>query len=115
MLAAVVVSTAGCVGVTDREDFDAIVDSRGGGLSSDLVLAAIVVWGIVALRLAQPIVLLQIGANIAGVALNHAVELGAAWLAFGPRAARLCAGALFVLFQLTLIASGNLCMFVSVP
>ena len=31
------------------------------------VLAAVVVWGIVALRLAQPIFLLQLGANIAGV------------------------------------------------
>ena len=28
---------------------------------------ALVVWGIIALRLAQPIVLLQIGANVAGV------------------------------------------------
>jgi hypothetical protein len=44
----------------------------------------------------------------AGVAFNHAVELGAPWLAFGPRAARLLAGALFVAFQSTLIASGNL-------
>jgi hypothetical protein len=31
------------------------------------VLAAVVLWGITALRLAQPIVLLQIGANVAGV------------------------------------------------
>jgi hypothetical protein len=31
------------------------------------VLAAVVIWGIIALRLAQPIVLLQIGANVAGV------------------------------------------------
>jgi hypothetical protein len=31
------------------------------------VLAAVVLWGIIALRLAQPIVLLQIGANVAGV------------------------------------------------
>ncbi len=31
------------------------------------VLAAVVVWGMIALRLAQPIVLLQIGANVAGV------------------------------------------------
>jgi hypothetical protein len=31
------------------------------------VLGAMVVWGIIALRLAQPIVLLQIGANVAGV------------------------------------------------
>jgi hypothetical protein len=32
------------------------------------VLAAVVVWGLVALRLTQPIVLLQLGANMAGVA-----------------------------------------------
>ena len=31
------------------------------------VLAAAVVWGVVALRLAQPIVLLQLGANMAGI------------------------------------------------
>jgi hypothetical protein len=31
------------------------------------VLAAVVIWGMIALRLAQPIVLLQIGANIAGI------------------------------------------------
>jgi hypothetical protein len=31
------------------------------------VLAAVVLWGMVALRIAQPIVLLQIGANVAGV------------------------------------------------
>ena len=31
------------------------------------VLAAVVVWGIIALRLAQPMMLLQIGANVAGV------------------------------------------------
>jgi hypothetical protein len=31
------------------------------------VLAAIVVWGIIALRLAQPIMLLQLGANMAGI------------------------------------------------
>jgi hypothetical protein len=30
------------------------------------VLVVVVVWGIVALRLAQPIVLLQLGANVAG-------------------------------------------------
>jgi hypothetical protein len=34
-----------------------------------LVLAAIVVWGIIALRLAQPFFLLQIGANMAGFVL----------------------------------------------
>jgi hypothetical protein len=31
------------------------------------VLTAIVVWGIIALRLAQPIFLLQLGANMAGI------------------------------------------------
>jgi hypothetical protein len=31
------------------------------------VLAAVVLWGMVALRIAQPIVLLQLGANVAGV------------------------------------------------
>jgi hypothetical protein len=31
------------------------------------VLGAVVLWGMIALRLAQPIVLLQIGANVAGV------------------------------------------------
>ncbi len=42
---------------------------RGGDVRAVyyVVLAAIVLWGIIALRLAQPIVLLQIGANIAGV------------------------------------------------
>jgi hypothetical protein len=42
---------------------------RGGDVRAVyyVVLAAIVVWGIIALRLAQPIVLLQIGANVAGV------------------------------------------------
>jgi hypothetical protein len=42
---------------------------RGGdaGLVYYSVLAAVVLWGIIALRLAQPMVLLQIGANVAGV------------------------------------------------
>ncbi len=42
---------------------------RGGDVRAVYyaVLGAIVLWGILALRLAQPIVLLQIGANIAGV------------------------------------------------
>jgi hypothetical protein len=31
------------------------------------ILAAVVTWGLIALRLAQPIILLQLGANIAGV------------------------------------------------
>ena len=42
---------------------------RGGDVRAVYysVLAAVVLWGIVALRLAQPIVLLQLSANIAGV------------------------------------------------
>lgn len=42
---------------------------RGGDVRAVYygILAAVVLWGIVALRLAQPIVLLQIGANVAGV------------------------------------------------
>ncbi|HEX6396024.1 MAG TPA: Nramp family divalent metal transporter, partial [Steroidobacteraceae bacterium] len=42
---------------------------RGGDVRAIYygVLAVVVVWGIIALRLAQPVVLLQIGANIAGV------------------------------------------------
>jgi len=41
---------------------------RGGDVRAVYyaVLAVVVVWGIIALRLAQPVVLLQIGANIAG-------------------------------------------------
>ncbi len=31
------------------------------------ILAAVVVWGVLALRLAQPIILLQLGANMAGI------------------------------------------------
>jgi hypothetical protein len=42
---------------------------RGGDVRAVYyaVLAAIVLWGVVALRMAAPIVLLQIGANVAGV------------------------------------------------
>jgi hypothetical protein len=42
---------------------------RGGDVRAVYygVLAAVVLWGVVALRLAQPIVLLQLGANVAGV------------------------------------------------
>jgi hypothetical protein len=42
---------------------------RGGDVRAVYyaVLAAVVVWGILALRLAQPFILLQIGANVAGV------------------------------------------------
>jgi hypothetical protein len=41
---------------------------RGGDVRAVYygVLAAIVIWGIIALRLAQPFILLQIGANVAG-------------------------------------------------
>ena len=41
---------------------------RGGDVRAVYytVLAVLVVWGIIALRLAQPIVLLKIGANVAG-------------------------------------------------
>ena len=42
---------------------------RGGDVRAVYyaVLALIVIWGVIALRLAQPIVLLQLGANVAGV------------------------------------------------
>ena len=42
---------------------------RGGDVRAVYysVLALVVVWGIIALKLAQPVMLLQIGANIAGV------------------------------------------------
>jgi len=42
---------------------------RGGDVRAVYygVLAAVVIWGIIALRLAQPFILLQIGANVAGV------------------------------------------------
>jgi hypothetical protein len=42
---------------------------RGGDVRAVYysVLSAVVLWGIVALRLAQPIVLLKLGANVAGV------------------------------------------------
>jgi hypothetical protein len=41
---------------------------RGGDVRAVYysVLAAVVVWGIIAMRLAQPIVLLKLGANVAG-------------------------------------------------
>jgi hypothetical protein len=44
---------------------------RGGDVRAVYygVLAAVVLWGIVALRLAQPIVLLKLGANVAGAIL----------------------------------------------
>ena len=42
---------------------------RGGDIRAVYysVLVLVVVWGIIALKLAQPVMLLQIGANIAGV------------------------------------------------
>jgi len=43
-----------------------------------------------------------------GVLVNHIVELLAPLFAFGPARARRVAGILFVLFQVTLILSGNL-------
>jgi hypothetical protein len=46
--------------------------------------------------------------HVAGAAFNYLVELGAPFLVVGPRRLRLVAGVLFVVFQLTLIASGNL-------
>jgi hypothetical protein len=44
---------------------------RGGDVRAVYyaVLSAIVLWGVIALRLAQPIILLQLGANVAGVVL----------------------------------------------
>jgi hypothetical protein len=44
----------------------------------------------------------------AGVLFNHGVELIAPFFAFGPRRARRAAGILFIIFQITLILSGNL-------
>lgn len=48
------------------------------------------------------------GVHVVGVLFNHLVELVAPWFAFGFRRMRHAAGALMVLFQATLIASGNL-------
>lgn len=44
----------------------------------------------------------------AGVWLNHLAELVAPWFVFWPRLARHIAGAVIVVFQLVIIASGNL-------
>jgi Lipase maturation factor len=44
----------------------------------------------------------------AGVFCNHLAELVAPWFAFWPRIARTIAGIIMILFQLTLILSGNL-------
>jgi len=46
--------------------------------------------------------------HVAGVLFNHAAELAAPWFVFGPRRARHVAGAVLLLFQVTLILSGNL-------
>jgi Lipase maturation factor len=43
-----------------------------------------------------------------GVVFNHIAELGAPWFVFWPRAGRRIAGAVIVLFQITLITGGNL-------
>jgi hypothetical protein len=43
-----------------------------------------------------------------GVVFNHFVELVVPWFVFGPRRARLIAGALTIVFQASLILSGNL-------
>jgi hypothetical protein len=44
----------------------------------------------------------------AGVVFNHVAELVAPWFVFWPRTARRVAGALIIVFQLTLVAGGNL-------
>jgi hypothetical protein len=44
----------------------------------------------------------------AGVGFTHAVELVAPWFAFGPRRARIAAGAAMVALQLLIVVSGNL-------
>jgi Lipase maturation factor len=43
-----------------------------------------------------------------GTGFNHGAELVAPWFALGPRATRQVAGGVIVLFQLTIILSGNL-------
>jgi hypothetical protein len=48
------------------------------------------------------------GVLAAGVVFNHVVELVLPWFVFGPRLARLIAGAAMLAFQVTLILSGNL-------
>jgi Lipase maturation factor len=48
------------------------------------------------------------GALEAGVLFNHLAELAAPWFVFYPRTARRVAGVVIVLFQLTLVLSGNL-------
>lgn len=46
-----------------------------------------------------------------GAIMTYMVELGAPWLAFGPRWGRYIAGGLFIGFQFTLILSGNFSFF----
>ena len=46
--------------------------------------------------------------HAAGVVMNHVVEVGLPWLAFGPRRARLVAAMGMIGFQGVLIVSGNL-------
>ncbi|MGE0868389.1 MAG: lipase maturation factor family protein [Kofleriaceae bacterium] len=48
------------------------------------------------------------GVHAAGVLGNHVAELVLPWLVFGPRIARLIAGIGMLVFQVVLIASGNL-------
>jgi Lipase maturation factor len=47
-------------------------------------------------------------AHKVGVLFNHVIEIGAPFLLFGPRRARLAAGILMAALQVVLIASGNL-------
>ena len=54
---------------------------------------------------------LPVWAHQIGAAFNHLVELVLPWFVFGPRWPRRMAGAAMVLFQLVLIASGNLAFF----
>lgn len=51
---------------------------------------------------------MPMGFHKAGVLFNYLVEMVAPFLVLGPRRARHAAGVLFVVFQATLIASGNL-------
>lgn len=46
--------------------------------------------------------------HVAGVAVNHLVEIVAPFFAFGPKLARHVAGSAFIAFQIFLIVSGNL-------
>jgi len=88
---------------------------RGGDVRAVYygVLAVVVVWGIIALKLAQPVMLLQIGANIAGVVFVisslHLLYLNTRVLpaALRPPMWRRCAlvgMALFYAFFVTLVA-----------